>query len=458
MGAPLNTIRFAFLGILFGGLCACSSSGNGGGSGGANGVSNTGTTYNLNGLVQKGPFVQGSTITIQELDNSLSPTGTTYLTQTTDFTGKFSIASNLKSPFVEIIASGYYYNEVTGALSDSTLTLRAYADIRVTPVVNVNVLTNLAHDRIKALVASGSTFGAAASQAQQEVLTVFKINSASLNDFSQMDISQSGDSNAALLACSAILQGSNSVAQLSELLAQLGSDIAANGAVSNTTNAALLVSNAAALNLTTIQSNLVARYLSFGVTATIPDFGSYVTAVVPSGGTCTTGNDGIPRDQYGRSCSADVLNYGCSGYTYNAQTGTYIDPATGQQFPASSCGGTTTIPNTGYYGNNYITGTGYGSGCDQWSQYYGITYVPVNLGGGQMVCVNYQYLQSQIMTTYPQYASTPYYNDPSYWYTYAPSAYSNGYSGGGYYGYGCGSGISLGLSSGGFSDGVSLCF
>jgi hypothetical protein len=174
---------------------------------------------------------------------------------------------------------------------------------------------------------------------------------------------------------------------------------------------------------------------------------------------CVIGSDGIARNQLGQSCvpGANV----CQGYTYNPQTGMYIGP-NGQQIPASNCAGANTIPNNGYYGGTYVNGTGTGYGCDQWSQYYGITYVPVNIGNGQMVCVNYQYLQSQIMMSYPQYQYTPYYNNPSQWYSYAPSAYDYGYGyGSGYtggYGYGCGTGISLGLSTGGFSGGVSLCF
>jgi hypothetical protein len=186
-------------------MCACT--GSGGGASGTNTASST--SYSINGLVQKGPFVQGTTITIQELDSTLAPTGTSFITQTTDSTGAFSIASNLTSPFVEIIASGYYYNEVAGALSDSTLTLRVYADLSVTPNVNVNVLTERAHD-------------------------------------------------------SAILQGSNTVAQLSEFLAQLGSDIGTNGAVTSTANAAALISNAGALNYSSIEANLASRYSWLG--------------------------------------------------------------------------------------------------------------------------------------------------------------------------------------------------
>lgn len=166
---------------------------------------------------------------------------------------------------------------------------------------------------------------------------------------------------------------------------------------------------------------------------------------------CVMGQDGIYRNQLGQSCSP-TANYACAGYTYNAQTGTYINPQNpAVQIPAAQCGGTTTIPNQGYYGGTYV------SGCDQWTQMYGVQYVPVQMSG-QLVCVNYQYLQQQIVYSYPQYQYSPWYNDPSYWYSYAPTAYDYGYGGGGYYGYGCANNISLGFGGGGFGAGINLCF
>ncbi|MEO5971365.1 MAG: hypothetical protein ABIQ95_15680 [Bdellovibrionia bacterium] len=106
------------------------------------------TSYNVTGHVQKGPFSQGTNIIIQELDNALIPTGLLYSTSTTDYTGTFAVASNLKSSMVEVVATGYYFNEVSGELSASPLTLRVYEDLSVSPHINVNILTSLAHDRI----------------------------------------------------------------------------------------------------------------------------------------------------------------------------------------------------------------------------------------------------------------------------------------------------------------------
>ena len=81
--------------------------------------------------------------------------------------------------------------------------------------------------------------------------------------------------------------------------------------------------------------------------------------------TCSVGLNGQLVNQYGQPCNSG-LNYGCAGYTYNSQTGTYINPSNGQQIPISACGGT-----TNGVGGIYPGGTSpVGSGCQGWTQYY----------------------------------------------------------------------------------------
>ena len=83
-------------------------------------------SYTISGYVQKGPYVQGTEITVRELDNSLSPTGRTFTGTIDDNTGTFSAKGDLSSPYVELSADGYYFNEVSGSLSTAKLTLRLY--------------------------------------------------------------------------------------------------------------------------------------------------------------------------------------------------------------------------------------------------------------------------------------------------------------------------------------------
>ena len=99
--------------------------------------------YSINGSVQKGQFIQGSVVTIQELNERLQPTGKSYQTQILDDMGSFELTSDIDSRYVEIIAEGFYFNEVTGNLSDAPLTLRSLSDLAMEGKSNVNLLTSL---------------------------------------------------------------------------------------------------------------------------------------------------------------------------------------------------------------------------------------------------------------------------------------------------------------------------
>ena len=79
----------------------------------------------ISGKVQKGPYVQGTEITVRELDSSMTPTGNTFTGTIDDNTGSFSIKGKLSNKIVELSADGYYFNEVSGSLSSAKLTLSA---------------------------------------------------------------------------------------------------------------------------------------------------------------------------------------------------------------------------------------------------------------------------------------------------------------------------------------------
>lgn len=101
--------------------------------------------------------------------------------------------------------------------------------------------------------------------------------------------------------------------------------------------------------------------------------------------TCTRSYDGTMRDQYGRSCAA----YGQNNIPYD---GTNLNP--------------------------YQQGTG----CQGWSQLmsqqygYQIYYVPVDVGNGQLICMNAQQMpQAQNVNWYdPYYQQYPPYSCQSY--------------------------------------------
>ena len=116
--------------------------------------------------------ITGSAVTAQELDSSLSPTGKQYSYQVTSDLGEFSPTSNFTSQYIGVSATGYYFDEVLGAVSSGPVTLNGYSDLSVDTVMNVNILTTLAYQRIRTLaVQPGKTFSAARTQAEQEVLS-----------------------------------------------------------------------------------------------------------------------------------------------------------------------------------------------------------------------------------------------------------------------------------------------
>ena len=100
-------------------------------------------TYNVGGNVEKGPFVSGSTITMQPMNAKMQPSGQMYTTTIQDNTGSFTFGSKLfDAPFAELTANGYFFNEVKGDLSSGTLNLRAVVDLSNQSTINVNILTH----------------------------------------------------------------------------------------------------------------------------------------------------------------------------------------------------------------------------------------------------------------------------------------------------------------------------
>lgn len=178
------------------------------------------TKSKLSGFIQKGPFLNGTSVSISELKQDLSQTGKVFSSQIKDNQGSFELTNlQLSSPNVELKADGFYFNEVTGVVSTSQLTLYALADVTNISSLNVNVISTLEKARVENLVAGGLSFADAKKKALSEILAIFSISKSDIQSSELLDINKSGDDNAILLAISAILQGYRSEAELSELLA-----------------------------------------------------------------------------------------------------------------------------------------------------------------------------------------------------------------------------------------------
>jgi len=229
----------------------------------------------LTGQAQKGPFNNGTAINIAELTSALSPTGRNFSSAITDNTGRFSVANvQLESPYVELRANGFYFNEVSNEISDAQLTLFAISNLTGKTSLNVNILTHLEKNRMVTLMSGDSpkTFAQAKLQAQEEVFAVFDYSRANVPESELLDISQGGAANGKLLAMSAIIQGDLTVGQMSQLLANISTDIASDGTLDDASLRATLTNNSKNLDMAAVRSNLVAHYSSLGISATIPDF------------------------------------------------------------------------------------------------------------------------------------------------------------------------------------------
>ena len=241
------------------------------------------SSYDLQGYVQKGPFINGTAITVSELSNKLVATGKNFTTQIIDNKGTFSLKDvELQSNYVQLMAEGFYFDEVRGEKSSAQLTLFALADVSDVNSVNVNLLSHLEKDRVIYLMQEEEkNFDEAKHQAQQEVLTIFGIEKADINSSEQLDISQEGEDNAVLLAISAVMQGQNTVAELSELLANIITDIREDGILDSESTQEKIRLNAMSLNLSNVRQHLENRYKELGVSASISNFEEYITVRNP---------------------------------------------------------------------------------------------------------------------------------------------------------------------------------
>jgi cysteine-rich repeat protein len=239
----------------------------------------------LQGAVQKGPFVIGSTIDVALLDSSGNPTGAVYRTSTSNDLGEFSIELPKAGP-VLVEGDGFYYNEVTGRLSEASIVLRAVYRATKTPTqpVYVNLITHLTHRRIGVLALQGETLANATAIAEDELQVALGIGLADL------EIAEAGTSlnilggdtldNAYLLAVSSVLAqaGVNLAgglegpvdANLQELVNRIALDLADDGAIAPELRADIDAGELA-VDSSAVMIALAARLADIGVEVEVPN-------------------------------------------------------------------------------------------------------------------------------------------------------------------------------------------
>ena len=100
--------------------------------------------YTIKGKIEKGPFVNGSSIDLQPMDAKMNALGSTYSAIVLGDIGDFSFGTiDIESSYATLTGNGYFYNEVKGELSNGPLTLKAIVNLADKSTVNVNLLTHL---------------------------------------------------------------------------------------------------------------------------------------------------------------------------------------------------------------------------------------------------------------------------------------------------------------------------
>lgn len=174
----------------------------GGSSDGHN--NDSGQQYQFGGAVQKGPLQPGSVVTINELNQDLQPTGRSYTTQIEDYEGNYSVKERFSTPYAELVAHGYYFNELTNHV-DEQMSMSAFVDMNATTQVNFNVATAAMKQSVMSQVQAGTEFNEAVDKATSDLMRLYSYDpkqwSGHIN-FYNTNLSNSGDTSTLLLVIS----------------------------------------------------------------------------------------------------------------------------------------------------------------------------------------------------------------------------------------------------------------
>ncbi|MDF5662836.1 hypothetical protein P3740_24770, partial [Vibrio parahaemolyticus] len=165
----------------------------------------SGQSYQFGGAVQKGPLQPGSVVTAYELNQDLEKTDISYTTQIEDYEGNYNMNERFNTPYVELVAQGNYFNELTGK-SDEQMRMSAFVDMNATTQVNFNVATAAMKASIMAKVQAGQTFEEAVHEATAELLSLYSYDPEQWADginFYNVNLSNAGDTSTVLLVISA---------------------------------------------------------------------------------------------------------------------------------------------------------------------------------------------------------------------------------------------------------------
>ena len=333
---PMRSIVAMFLVTLF--LAACGDDNKNAGGTVEDGEVVAIVDKTISGVSQKGPFVNGSSVTVQELNGkTLAQTGLGFEGKIKNDLGEFSVKVNkLESQYALLKANGYYRNEVTGDKSKGQVTLYALTDLSNRDEVNVNLLTHLAYERSLYLATVDTlSVAKAKKQAEAEIFKSFGIegNFAAAED---LNIFGADDQSAALLAVSILMQSDLSEGDFSERLADYAADIESDGIWNDAKTATEIADWASNRSLTGTLTAIRNNIAGWGLSADVPAFESYVNNFWWQNyglGICDAKREGeVLKNQNTASVNADVY-YICKSNLWQVasdiekDTYKWLDPA-----------------------------------------------------------------------------------------------------------------------------------
>ena len=231
----------------------------------------------VSGVSQKGPFVNGSSVKLYEMDGeTLAPTGKSFPGKIASDDGRFTIPSiSLASQYALLEANGYFRNEITGGKSNGTITLNALTDLSDREKVNINLLTHLEYERALYLVGTGVKVSEAKKLAESEILDAFEIKGEFENS-EDLDIFSSGDGNAALLAFSVLMLGNLTEADLTERLTNFATDVEQDGKWDDEETKTIIADGASDMSLEGGLANIRKNIAGWKFSNDAPAFEKYV--------------------------------------------------------------------------------------------------------------------------------------------------------------------------------------
>ena len=259
-------------------LTACAGDDVAGGASGDAGVVAV-KDWEVAGVSQKGPFVTGSAVTVQELDGiTLKQTGKSFKGTIKSDKGDFAIKDiNLESQYAILEANGYYRDEISGKKSSGTVTLYALTDLSNRKTVNINLLTHLEYERVMYLVTEKKkSIAEAKEQAEKEILASFAIEG-EFAESEDLNIFKSGDGNAALLAVSVLMQSDVDVAGLTERMGEFSIALAEGGSWDDADTKTAIADWACDVDLKGTIANVRKNVENWKYADSVPSFEKYVT-------------------------------------------------------------------------------------------------------------------------------------------------------------------------------------